>query len=641
MAIMKTLNGFEIYDEAARKEINYLKRSFANVAAMKADTTLQVGMIVTTNGYYSPSTGGDATYIIRTKTDTDTEDGGVIHFLANGLVAELNIENGIVYAKQFGIKGENLVGKVDETATLQRVITFCSNKGYKLIVSDLSIYIVETIKFHKAKTFNSNFVIEFVNSRIYTDQPITMVEWCKLDGETYPSGYRMLVKGLHLYGGGVATCGLKINSLQCYTLENFYIDYCSIGLEISNVFYGAMRGHSSIVNCGIGIDFAGAESNGQVIQNLWIAGGITHDAENSIGIRLNGTAYSMLFENVTIESYTIGIKQDNSNSNFVSSFKGIYLENISKQFMHFRGGTNNNIQIENSHTNETKSAIQDNGFVVCGGTYSIFNNNFKDHLIYINGLNTKVDTDMETVCFEGGIVNGWQQLVNRHSNYVNERNRFVERNSVIVRDEKLSDVMKLRPVYNYQSDDIEFVAEAGVILTSPSGTRYKMQVDDEGNFTMHKLHCVTERCYYNSLPIKDIIALGETLKTDANAYPYTELRCNEVPYRYSVVDGNIVGIESHNNGIALFGDISYILACTPPVTTYYQLFIYNTDIGVFYSYAGNHWVNAGARPSASHYSTWERAAGTTAQRPSTASTGFKYYDTDLLTYVTKTADGWA
>lgn len=81
---------------------------FDSIAAMKAEKSLKPGAVACTLGYYSPNDGGAGTYIIRAKAESDVDDGGSLHELANGNVAELVVENGTVNVKQFGAKGGDI-----------------------------------------------------------------------------------------------------------------------------------------------------------------------------------------------------------------------------------------------------------------------------------------------------------------------------------------------------------------------------------------------------------------------------------------------------------------------------------------------------------------------------------------------------
>lgn len=104
---------------------------YKSVAEMKADSLLSAGMTACTLGYGAPNDGGRATYIIRAKQESDVDDGGSLHELANGNVAELVPENGTVNTIQLGLS------KTDEHGNNLKKLGNAINKGFKVIITDI------------------------------------------------------------------------------------------------------------------------------------------------------------------------------------------------------------------------------------------------------------------------------------------------------------------------------------------------------------------------------------------------------------------------------------------------------------------------------------------------------------------------
>lgn len=115
MAEMKTLNGHEIVDEKAR-----LTRAvyYGSVAEMTADKTLAPGMSAVTKGYYKENDGGGATYSIRKSVTGDVIDGGLLHSIVNGLVAEMILPDEVV-VESFGAVGD---GETDDTPKFEKAL---------------------------------------------------------------------------------------------------------------------------------------------------------------------------------------------------------------------------------------------------------------------------------------------------------------------------------------------------------------------------------------------------------------------------------------------------------------------------------------------------------------------------------------
>lgn len=125
---------------AANSVKKYKALWFDSVAVMKAEPSLTAGAYVCTAGYYTPNDGGGASYLIRAKADSDVDDGGSIHELSNGLVAELIVENGTVNVKQVGIKGNDRDSAKLNTILFRNII----NKNYKIDISDVFYFDIST-----------------------------------------------------------------------------------------------------------------------------------------------------------------------------------------------------------------------------------------------------------------------------------------------------------------------------------------------------------------------------------------------------------------------------------------------------------------------------------------------------------------
>ena len=121
------------FSESLRKR----KASFYNsVEEMKSDVSLKDGMTAVTLGYYKYNDGGGAKYLIRIKTEGDIDDGGSIHVLNNGNVAELIIENYVI-PELFGVKAD---GESDDSEAINKAINYCYENNINCLNLMCKIY---------------------------------------------------------------------------------------------------------------------------------------------------------------------------------------------------------------------------------------------------------------------------------------------------------------------------------------------------------------------------------------------------------------------------------------------------------------------------------------------------------------------
>ena len=152
------------------KKIN----KYANVAEMKADTSLKSGDICKTAGYYEANDGGGGNYQIFSETydsflqSNVSEDGGYIHALSNGLYARLLIDEGVIIPEQFGAKGyyQSQVNTVsiselfDSTNAFKAIVSFNAytaiNKGTYTILLRGRTYFVHELDFDNSMLIRGN-----------------------------------------------------------------------------------------------------------------------------------------------------------------------------------------------------------------------------------------------------------------------------------------------------------------------------------------------------------------------------------------------------------------------------------------------------------------------------------------------------
>lgn len=194
---------------------------YKSVAEMKADSLLFAGMTACTLGYYSPNDGGAGTYIIRAKQEADVDDGGSLHELANGNVAELVVENGTVCPEQFGAKGD---GVTDDSAVIEKIINFNNVRFVNSYLISKTIVIDGTNKPSVQQTKN----IMFEKNLIYTGNDCAILVKGKY--------VHLEIKGvLKSSGAGIRLLGEGYQCANCnITFHNIISDGNGIEL-ISNI----------------------------------------------------------------------------------------------------------------------------------------------------------------------------------------------------------------------------------------------------------------------------------------------------------------------------------------------------------------------------------------------------------------------
>ena len=205
-------------------------RSYSNVADMKKDASLKVGMTAFTQGYWKSQDGGGGSYVI---VQSGTQNGGDVIKLNNGLYANLLYDGRTFNLKQWGISGEmklryirdiypfltdkeikTINGEFNEKTTAETyIIQYLIDKkpGNTTIVLDGNAYYISNtihLRSYKAIRGTKQFSKDRFGGRI------------QMPGNTdamtaYTSGVMMMITpNMHLFDTGPET-------IQNITLSNF------------------------------------------------------------------------------------------------------------------------------------------------------------------------------------------------------------------------------------------------------------------------------------------------------------------------------------------------------------------------------------------------------------------------------------
>lgn len=196
----------EVQAESVKK---YKALWFDSVAAMKAEPSLTTGAYVNTAGYYEPNDGGGASYLIRTKDESDVDDSGSLHELANGLVAELIVENGTVNVKQFGAVGN---GVADDTVAIQNAI----NTKYKTLMPEGSYLITSDIDIPSRTYIKGKGELSRL---VFTNASLSMVGTSVINGGSHKRD--LILENIYLFQSSKYTSKPCI-LLECTTYIKFY-----------------------------------------------------------------------------------------------------------------------------------------------------------------------------------------------------------------------------------------------------------------------------------------------------------------------------------------------------------------------------------------------------------------------------------
>jgi len=251
--------GFDTLGSVIKQKVYH----FENVEKMKNCLTLLPGDVCETLGYYEANDGGEARYVVRLKADEDVEDGGLIHYIATGLVAELIIED-YVTPEQFGAYGDNLH---DDTIALQKVantlkVVRCNNKY--LVSNEIEI----------KNSFEMNKFSVIKASESFEGETVVSI--------TKDTQRRNMNYYINVDSSNIAEYGISVGKAR----------FCNLDLNVINS-----------KNVGIDCNHYEIAGNGGNIFNCTVVGNLNGDAE--IGIIIKN--WDSTFETIVTQDVKIGV----------------------------------------------------------------------------------------------------------------------------------------------------------------------------------------------------------------------------------------------------------------------------------------------------------------------------------------------
>ena len=189
--LQKWLDDGTLADDINQTLFNTKLTSYANVAAMKADTTLVAGKFVTTQGYYSVGDYGDGIYL----TVADAPDVGWYESLNNGLFAVL-LQTKFNF-KSCGGVADNVT---DQTQLLNRML---NDRGIR------SVFIPR-----------GNYLI---------NGPVNVPKWTEIHGEGVTGAYEYaFTSSTHIKCNGATNVMFNISNTTPFNGSNNSFNYSTV-----------------------------------------------------------------------------------------------------------------------------------------------------------------------------------------------------------------------------------------------------------------------------------------------------------------------------------------------------------------------------------------------------------------------------
>lgn len=196
---------------------------FDTVADMKASTNLINGSFAKTLGYHTLNDGGEGVYKIRTITNADVVDEGLIISLNDQtLIAELVITDDRINVKQFGAYGDNTH---DDTVAIQSCANACNmNTSTRHLVMDVPN---GSYKLTDPITFGRVYLEGHGRSSFRLNDNATLL---------FDHSVETFVKKIGITGDATThnSIGITFNTCSQLEVEEVFCGDCRIGMQLTN-----------------------------------------------------------------------------------------------------------------------------------------------------------------------------------------------------------------------------------------------------------------------------------------------------------------------------------------------------------------------------------------------------------------------
>ncbi len=307
---------------------------YNSVDEMKVSETALVGRPCVTLGYYEKDDGGGAVYIIRSKKESDVDDGGSIIFLDNGNVAELIIDKA-VNVKQFGAKGN---GETDDTTTLKATLQYAYTNALKVYLPKGTYCISEPLHLYQNQTLYGDLAD---NTTIKSTAPATennaIIVLDRTDDYKFNYGEDYHINNITLVSVNNIPYGIYASKAAPYLdFAHLVISKVKTGISIPDTWLSSIK-NTSISNIDIGIQLRSSGTSLH-LENIYIMTptkygydihGLAYSEWSNVACDWateNAIAYNFSFGNVTInglgcesDKCKICIAQNNSTLNITGA----------------------------------------------------------------------------------------------------------------------------------------------------------------------------------------------------------------------------------------------------------------------------------------------------------------------------------